>query len=133
MTAKMAFAETLNIELKTFKTSWIDEGEVKTLKEAKLVSDHEHIVHSMRDFSAGAGGSGEGTIEDMKAGWNGSAINGIPVVGWPVVEIDWEPVKVCKYFGQDKCRFDHWRTFDRSVWELIRRYGSYYVKATKDE
>lgn len=129
----MAFAETLNIELKTFKTSGMDAGSIETLKEAKMVSDKEHIVHSMRDFSEGAGGSGEGTIEDMKAGWNGSAINGIPVVGGPVVEVDGKPVKVCKYFWQDKCRFDHWRTFDRSVWELIRRYGSYYVKATKDE
>lgn len=133
MTAKMAFAETLNIELKTFKTSGIDAGSISTLKEAKMVSDNEHIVHSMRDFSEWAGGSGNGTIEDMKAGWNGSAINGIPVVGWPVVEIDGKPVKVAKYFWQDKCRFDHWRTFDRSVWELIRRYGAYYVKATKDE
>ena len=53
--------------------------------------------------------------------------------GYFVDEIDGKPVKVAKYFGQDKCRFDHWRTFDRSVWELIRRYGSYYVKATKDE
>jgi len=129
----MAFPETLNVELKTFKTSGIDAWTIATLKEAKLVSDKEHIVHSMRDFSAWAGGSGEGTIEDMKAGWNGSAINGIPVVGWPVVEIDGKPVKVAKYFWQDKCRFDHWRTFDRSVWELIRRYGSYYVKATKEE
>ena len=129
----MAFPETLNVELKTFKTSGIDAWTIATLKEAKLVSDKEHIVHSMRDFSAWAGGSGEGTIEDMKNGGNGSPINGIPVVGWPTVEIDGKPVKVAKYFGQDKCRFDHWRTFDRSVWELIRRYGSYYVKATKEE
>lgn len=129
----MAFSETLNIELKTFKTGGIDAWSVATLKEAKLVSDHEHIVHSMRDFSEGAGGSGEGTIEDMKAGGNGSAINGIPVVGGPVVEVDGEPIKVAKYFGQDKCRFDHWRTFNRELWEMIRRYGSYYVKATKDE
>ena len=49
------------------------------------------------------------------------------------VEVDGKPIKVCKYFGQDKCRFDHWRTFNRSLWELIRRYGSYYVKATKEE
>lgn len=129
----MAFAETLNIELKTFKTSGIDAGSISTLKEAKLVSDNEHIKHSMRDFSEWAGGSGEWTIEDMLAGGNGAPINGIPVVGWPVVEVDGKPIKVAKYFGQDKCRFDHWRTFDRSVWELIRRYGSYYVKATKDE
>lgn len=129
----MAFPETLNIELKTFKTTGVDEWEIVTLKEAKLVSDHEHIVHSMRDFSEGAGGSGEGTIEDMKAWGNWAPINGIPVVGWPVVEIDGEPVMVAKYFGQDKCRFDHWRTFSREVWELVRRYGSYYVKATKDE
>lgn len=129
----MAFPETLNIELKTFKTTGIDEWEIVTLKEAKLVSDHEHIVHSMRDFSEGAGGSGEGTIEDMLAWGNWAPINGIPVVGWPVVEIDGEPVMVAKYFGQDKCRFDHWRTFSREVWELVRRYGSYYVKATKDE
>ena len=125
----MAFAETLNIELKTFKTSGIDAWSVATIEEAKLVSDKEHIVHSMRDFSEATGGSGNGTIEDMK----GSAINGIPVVGWPVVEVDGKPIKVCKYFGQDKCRFDHWRTFNRSLWELIRRYGSYYVKATKEE
>ncbi len=129
----MAFPETLNIELKTFKTTGVDEWEIVTLKEAKLVSDHEHIVHSMRDFSEGAGGSGEGTIEDMLAWGNWAPINGIPVVGWPVVEIDGEPVMVAKYFGQDKCRFDHWRTFSREVWELVRRYGSYYVKATKDE
>lgn len=129
----MAFADTLNIELKTFKTSGIDAWSVATIEEAKLVSDKEHVVHSMRDFSEATGGSGNGTIEDMKAGWNGSAINGIPVVGWPVVEVDGKPIKVCKYFGQDKCRFDHWRTFNRSLWELIRRYGSYYVKATKEE
>lgn len=129
----MAFAKTLNIELKTFKTSWIDAGEISTLKETKLVTDAEHAKHSMRDFSEWAGGSWNGTIEDMKAGGNGAPINGIPVVGGPVVEIDGTPVKVCKYFGQDKCRFDHWRTFDRATWELIRRYGSYYVKSTEEE
>ena len=129
----MAFPETLNVELKTFKTTGVDAWTIATLKEAKLVGDKEHIKHSMRDFSQGAGGSGNGTIEDMQAGGNWAPINGIPVVGGPVVTIDGEPVKVCKYFGQDKARFDHWRTFDRSLWELIRRYGSYYVKATKPE
>lgn len=129
----MAFPETLNVELKTFKTSGIDAWSIATLKEAKIVSDKEHIRHSMRDFSAWTGGSGEWTIEDMQNGWNGSAINGIPVVGGPVVEVDWEPVAAAPYFGHKKFLNDHWRAFDRSLWELIRQYGSYYLNAKKGE
>ena len=129
----MAFPETLKVELKTFKTSGIDAWTIATLKEAKIVSDKEHIVHTMRDFSEWTGGSGEGTIEDMKAGWNGSAINGIPVVGGPVVEIDWEPTKAAPYFGKKKFLNDHWRAFDRSLWEFVRHYGSYYMNNNKEE
>lgn len=126
-------AKRVNIELKTFKTTGVDAGSIATLKEAVMISDKEHARHSVRDFSLAAGGSGRGTIEDMKAGGNGSAINGIAVIGGPVVEIDGKPVKVAPFFGDDKCRFDHWRTFDQSLWELIRHYGSYYVKATEDK
>jgi len=128
----MAFPTNVNIELKTFKSTGVDAGEIVTLKESKMVTDKEHAKHSLRDFSKGAGGSGNGTIEDMKAGGNGSAINGIPVVGGPVVTIDGVPTKIAPIM-QDKCRFDHWRTFDRSVREMIRQYGSYYVKATEQE
>lgn len=129
----MAFPETLNVELKTFKTSGVDTWTIATLKEAKIVSDKDHIEHTMRDFSAWTGGSGEGTIEDMQAGWNGSAINGIPVVGWPVVEIDGKPVKVAPYFGKPKFLGDHWRAYDRQLWEYIRHYGKYYFNAKKDQ
>lgn len=129
----MAFPETLNVELKTFKTSGIDAWTIATLKEAKIVSDKEHVKHSMRDFSKGTGGSGEGTIEDMQNGGNGSPINGIPVVGGPVVEVDGEAVQAAPYFGNTKFRNDHWRAYDRSLWELIRQYGSYYLNAKKAE
>lgn len=122
----------LNITINTFKTNGIDNGEVTPVGTAYFVADEDHVKHSMRDFSAATGGSGDGTIEDMKDLGNGATPNGIPVIGGPVVEVDGKPIKVCKYFGQDKCRFDHWRTFDRKVWELIRNYGSYYVRADKE-
>lgn len=127
----MAFAKNVNIELKTFKSTGVDAGEIVTLKESKMVADKEHAKHSLRDFSAATGGTGNGTIEDMKAGGNGSAINGIPVVGGPVVTLDGKPIKVAPMV-EDKCRLDYWRTYDRALWELVRNYGSYYVKATEE-
>lgn len=129
----MAFPETLNVELKTFKTSWIDAWSIVTVKEAKIVSDKEHIRHTMRDFSQGTGGSGDGTIEDMKAGGNWAKINGIPVIWGPVVEVDGIPVKAAPYFGQNKFTGDHWRSFDRSLHEYIRHYGKYYFNANKED
>lgn len=129
----MAFPETLNVELKTFKTSGVDAWSIVTLKEAKIVSDKEHVQHTMRDFSQGTWGSGDGTIEDMQAGWNWSKINDIPVVGGPVVEIDGKPVQVAPYFGQTKFRGDHWRAYDRALWEHIRHYGKYYFNAKLPE
>ena len=74
----------------------------------------------MRDFSQGTGGSGQGTIEDMQNGGNGSPINGIPVVGGPVVEVDGEAVQAAPYFGNTKFRNDHWRAYDRSPYPLLR-------------
>lgn len=123
--------DVLNVDIKTFKTTGIDTGSIETLGSTKIIADEEHLKHSMRDFSEAAGGTGNGTIEDMKAGGNGSAPNGIPVVGGPVVEVDGKPIKVCKYFGQDKCRLDYWRSYDRTTRELIRAYGSYYVHSSK--
>lgn len=123
----------LNIEINTFKTSGIDAGNVTLMGKGFFVADEPHLKHSVRDFSRATGGTGHGTIEDMKAGGNGSAINGVAVIGGPVVELNGKPIKVSPFAGEDKCRFDHWRTFDRSVWELIRNYGSYYVKATIED
>ena len=44
----MAFPKTLKVELKTFKTTGVDAWTIATLKEAKIVSDNEHIKHSMK-------------------------------------------------------------------------------------
>jgi len=69
----------------------------------------------------------------MIAGGNGSAPNNIPVVGGPTVTINGEAITVAPFFGDDKWRFDLWRTWSRADWEWYRRYGGYYILTDPNE
>ena len=121
----------LNINFKTFKTSGVDAGSVQSVGTTMFIDERKVVNLSKRDFSAAAAGTGNGTIEDMKAGGNGSPINGIPVIGGPAVEIDGVAVKVAPFIN-DKCRLEHWRAMDNAARQLVKNYGLYYTYANTD-
>lgn len=123
--------EQLNINIKTFKTSGVDAGSVQSVGTTQFIAEKKPVNESKRDFAQAAGGTGNGTIEDMKAGGNGSPINGVPVIGGPAVEINGETVKVAPFLER-KCRIQHWRAYDNAARQLVKNYGLYYTYANTD-